>query len=128
VAQYNFAKLFDFTALMEIQNKNIEAISEANKLALESFQVVMQRQTELFSEIVKDASSIMQEPAGHADLDLVKKAYEKSATHWHELADIIGKSSKEAGEVIHARVNSSLTEFKSAISKNEKGSAHKKVA
>jgi phasin family protein len=86
----------------------------------------MQRQSEMFSQIVEDTSSIMQEAAKEGTAaekaarhaDLVKKTYEKSVAHWHDLADIIGKSGKEATDVIHGRVRSSLTEMKSGHHKN----------
>jgi phasin family protein len=136
MAQNTFAKLFDFTALMEIQKKNLEAFSEANKLAFEGFQAAGQRQAEILSQIVTDTSSIFSEISkeGPAEekaarqAELVKQSYEKSVTNWQELAGIIGESSKEASEIVNRRVTASLTELKSALNKNEKGSAHKKAA
>jgi hypothetical protein len=39
----DFTKLFDVKALLDIQRKNIEALSEANELAFEDFQAEGQR-------------------------------------------------------------------------------------
>jgi phasin family protein len=136
VAQYDFTKLFDFTALMEIQKKNIEALTKANKLAFEGFQAAGQRQAEILSQIVEDTSSIVKEITAEntpeekvtRQAERVKHAYEKSVTNWQEIAGIIGESSKEATGIINARVNSSLTEFNSALNKNDKVSVHKKAA
>ena len=136
MTQYHFAKLFDFTALMEIQQKNIQAISDANKLAFEGLQAVAQRQAELFSQTVAESSSLIKEIMAEGtteekaarQADLVKKAYEKSVSDWHLLTSMIGGAGEEASNIISNRVVSSLTEFKSALNKNEKGSAHKKVA
>jgi phasin family protein len=136
MAQHNFAKLFDFTALMEIQTKNIEALTEANKLAFEGFQAAGQRQAELLSQIVTDTSSIISEISkeGPAEekaarqAELVKNAYSQSVTNWQELAGIIGESSKEASDIVNRRVTASLTELKSALNRNEKSSAHIKAA
>lgn len=134
--KYDFTKLFDVKALLDIQRKNIEALSEANKLAFEGFQAAGQRQAEILSQIVADASSIVKEITAEntpeekmtRQTELVKNTYEKSVTNWRELADIIGESSKEATDIIHDRFNSSLTELKSALNKNDKTSAHKKAA
>ena len=134
--QYNM-KAFDYNAMLDIQRKNMEAFSKAGKLALEGFQAVMQRQAEIISHLVEDTSSIMHEaakegtPAEKAGRhsDLVQKTYEKSVKSWHELAGIIGKSGKEASDVVHDRVASSLTELKSALHKNNgKDSRQKKAA
>lgn len=128
---------FDYNAVLDIQRKNMEAFSEAGKLALEGFQAVMQRQAEIVSQLVADTSSIMQETAkegtaaGKTDRhsDLVQKTYEKSVKNWQDLAGIIGKSGKEASDVVHDRVTASLTELKSVLHKNNgKDSHHKKAA
>lgn len=136
MAHYDFTKLFDFTALMEIQKKNIEALTKANDLAFEGFQAAGQRQAQMFSQIVGETSSIVKQITEETtpqkiamrQAELVKKACEKSVTDWREIADIIGESGKEATGIIHARVNSSLTELKSALNKNDKVSVHKKAA
>jgi phasin family protein len=132
----DFTKLFDFKALLDIQRKNIEALSEANKLAFECFQAAGQRQAEILSQLLADTSSIVKEitaentPEGkiNRQAELVKNAYEKSVTNWRELADIIGESSTEATGIIHDRVNSSLTELKSALKKTGANGPHKKAA
>jgi phasin family protein len=133
---YNFTNLFDIKALLDIQRKNIEALSEANKLAFEGFQSAAQRQAEILSQIVEDTSSIVKEITAEntpeekitRQPELVKNTYEKSVTNWRELADIIGESGKEATGIIHDRVNSSLTELKSALKKSDKSSVHKEAA
>ena len=132
----DFTKLFDVKALLDIQRKNIEALSEANKLAFEGFQSAGQRQAEILSQILADTSSIVKEITAEntpeekmtRQAELVKNAYEKSVTNWRELADIIGQSGKDATDIINDRVNSSLTELKSALKKNDKSGTQKKAA
>jgi phasin family protein len=134
--KYDFTKLFDVKALLDIQKKNIEAFAEANKLAFEGFQAAGQRQTEILSQIIGDTSSIVKEITAEntpqerviRQAELVKNAYEKSVTNWRELAGIIGESGKEATDILHDRVGSSLTELKSALNKNGKSSAQEKAA
>jgi phasin family protein len=123
----DFTKLFDIKALLDIQRKNIEALSEANKLAFEGFQAAGQRQAEILSQILADTSSIVKEIAAEntpeekitRQAELVKYAYDKSVTNWREMAEIIGQSGKDATDIINDRVNSSLTELKSALKKRD---------
>ena len=139
MAQYNLAQLFDFTALLEIQKKNIEAISAANKLAFEGFQAAGQRQAELFSQIAENNSFLVKDIvnggtpeekiAKHAEL--IKNNYEKSVANWQELTGIITESGKEASDIINRRFTASLTELKSTLDKsaaNGKASTRKKAA
>jgi phasin family protein len=136
MTQPNLTKLLDFTALMDIQKKNIEALTEANKLAFEGFQAAGQCQAEIFSNIVKDASSIITEitDEGTAEertvrhADLIQKSYKRSFSHWRELADIIGESSKEASDIVNRRITASFAEFQSVLGKNEKERTRKKAA
>jgi len=100
--KYDFTKLFDVKALLEIQRKNIEAVSEANKLAFEGFQAAGQRQAAILSQIVEDTSSIVKEITAEKtpeekmtrQAELVKNAYEKSVTNWRELTDIIASPAR----------------------------------
>ena len=48
----------DADALMNAQQKNIEAISNANQLAAEGFQAIGKRQTELFQQAVEDQKAL----------------------------------------------------------------------
>src|ERR1700686_719690 len=135
--KYDFTKLFDVKALLNIQRKNIEALSEANKLAFEGFQAAGQRQAEILSQIVDDNSSLARDIlldgtpeekiAKHTDL--IKKNYENSVANWHLLTAMIGGAGEEASNIISSRIVSSLAEFKSALDKNTahgKSSAQKK--
>ena len=135
----DFAKLFDVKALLDIQRKNILAFSQAHLLAREALQAVAQRQTDIFSQIAEDNSSLArvflldstpeEKLAIHADL--VKKNYDKSVANWRELTAMITKSGKEASDIINHRVTASLTELKSTLDTdavNGKSSAQKKAA
>lgn len=138
MAQSDFTK-FDFTALLDIQRKNILAFSQAHLLACEALQAVAQRQAELFSQTVEESSSFMKEITAEGtteekteqQFDRVKKSWEKSLADWHLLTSMIGGAGEEASNIINSRVISSLAEFKSALHKNggdHKNSAQKKAA
>ena len=65
-AQNDFSKFFenynsspvDMKAFLETQRKNLLAISEAQQTAVEGFQNLARRQTEILSQFVEDNSSI----------------------------------------------------------------------
>lgn len=129
---------FDADSFMELQRKNMQAITEAQQLAFESVQAVAQRQGELLSQIVEDNSTVAQEIISEGSpeqkvakqTDLVKSVYERSVSNYKELADMINKTSLEAADIINQRVAASLTEFKSAVAQSSKPvkSAVKKAA
>ena len=137
MTQYDyFTKFFDVDALLDIQRKNIQALSEIQKLVCESVQAVTQRQAELISQTVKESSSLINElmaegtPAEKTALhaDRAKHSYEKLVADLHLLTSMIGESGEEASNIINSRVVSSLTELKSAVEKSGKRSVQKKAA
>jgi phasin family protein len=157
VAQPDFSKLFsgDFTAafpfsslcpfdvksLLEMQRKNLQAFTEAQRLVCESFQAIGQRQAAIFSQLIADNSSLLKEIVNEGtpeqkvakQADLIKKTYEASVANWRELSDIAGKSGQEATDIVNKRVTASLTELKSSLAKkgdvsNSNNASQKKAA
>jgi phasin family protein len=116
---------FDLGSLMEMQRKNMQAITELQQMTVENLQAMTQLQTEMMSQIVQDntdmAQQIMAEGTPEEKValqaDMMRKVYEHSMTGMTELGDLVAKSGKETGEVISKRVTASLTEFKSSVQK-----------
>jgi len=132
-------QFFDPKSLLDIQRKNIEALSEAGTLALEGLQAVAKHQTEILSQVAEDTSAVVkeimsdgtQEQKMARQTDLAKKSYDKSVANWRELNEIVSKSGKEATAIISDRVTSSLTELKSTLNRKTVGtktSSQKKAA
>ena len=117
---------FDTDALMELQRRNFQALTEAQQLAVEGLQAVAQRQSEIIAQMVEDNSAIArdiisegspeQKVAKHTDL--VKKVYERSVTNYREISDMLEKSGQEAADIINKRISASLNELKSAMEKS----------
>ena len=155
MTQHNFVKLFsnafgkslfgmpnasfDIQALLDIQERNLVAFSEIQKLTFESIQAVTQRQTKHFSKTVQDNSSLIKgilfesssekKTVRHADL--VKNNYDTSITTCQDLSEIIDLSGKEAINILNDRITSSITEFQSALNNTRSDSnkiAKKKAA
>ncbi len=135
----NFGELMDFSkmaeqfkmpgvdskALMESQRKNVEAVTAANKLALEGFQAIFQRQSEIMRKVMEETTKVVSEmskPGQPAEklatqTALVKEAYELSLNSARELAEMSSKSNAKATEVLADRFTASLDELTGAMTK-----------
>ncbi len=116
---------FDTGALIESQRKNIEAMTTANRVALEGAQAVSQRQVEILHQVWDASASAMtaMSATGKPEEQMVrqaefaKQAFEQSLANLRELAEIGTKSNTEAVEVITKRVAEGLEELTSEIKK-----------
>ena len=143
-AQNDFSKFFesyqsstfDIQAFMETQRKNMQAISDAQSVAVENIQVIAQRQSAILSQMVEDNALITKELMAEGtpeekiakNADLVKKAYERSVKNMNELSELLSQSNQEAGEIINKRVKATLNEVKSTMEKTQKTAPSKKAA
>ncbi|PWV63448.1 phasin family protein [Plasticicumulans acidivorans] len=116
----------DVEAIMASQRKNVEALTTANKVALEGMQAVAKRQAEIVSQamaevsaLAKDLSTLSSNPQELTakQAQLAKDAFEKALANARELAEMVSKSNTEAFAVINQRVNESLEELKSLVAK-----------
>ena len=114
---FDFAKLMsqfrlpgvDFTAFVDRERKNIEALAKANRIALEGWQRLVRRQAEMLQEtmkkVVADAS---QQDAKKKRADLAKEGFEKALANMRELAEITTQSQKEAFDVVRKRIEENV--------------------
>ena len=115
----------DVEAVVASQRRNLEALGEANKLAVEGLQAVARRQSEIFRQMMEEASQAMREmmAAGSPEdkasrqTELVKEAFKRAIGNMRELAEMVSKSQGEAFDVINKRVTDSLDELKGVIAK-----------
>jgi phasin family protein len=122
---------FDMKSLMESQRKNVQAITEAQQLALGGLQAIAQRQSEIMSQIVEDNSSIAKELMAEGtpeekiakNAKLFKNYYERTVKNMQELSEMINKSNSEATSVINKRVAATMNEIQSSLEKNQKKAA-----
>ena len=116
---------FDAGALLESQRKNIEAMTAANRVAMEGAQALSQRQVEILRQVWDESASAMKTLSASGkpeeqmvkQTELAKQAFEQSLANFRELAEIGAKSNTEAVEVITKRVAEGLEELKSEIKK-----------
>ncbi len=117
----------DVEAVVASQRRNLEALTAANQLALEGMQAVARRQSEIFRQMMEEASQAMRDvmAAGSPEdkaakqTELVKEAFKRAIANMRELADMVSKSQGEAFEVINKRVTDSLDELKTVVAKKQ---------
>ena len=115
----------DAEALMSAQQKNIEAITNANQLATEGLQAIGKRQAELFQQTVEEAQKtlgdLMSQGAPEDRIakqaETVKTTIERTVTNLREISEMLAKSNQEAFDVINKRITESLEEVQSVTGK-----------
>lgn len=116
----------DVKNMMESSRKTMQAITEAQQIALESLQTIAQRQTEILSQFVQDQSAIARDIVNEGtpeekiarSAELMRKAYEKTVSGSREVADMMSKSTREATDIINKRVTNALNEIKTTVEEN----------
>ena len=119
-----FTKLpgFDVTTVLDIQRRNVEALSAANQTIAQGLQTVVQRQGEIARQSVKQFQDLLSVKPSSASvtetlvkrIDLTKTSYEKNVADTRELGDIVAKVGLEAADILSRRVVASLDEVKAA--------------
>ncbi|MGG7564685.1 phasin family protein [Rhodovulum sp. DZ06] len=111
---------FDMEALFAAQQKNMEALVEANKTAAAGYQDLFKKQMSMIDETVAAAQAQMSElkmdsltaDSAAKQGELMKDAYEKAVANLTELAETAKKVNEEALEIIQARVQAAMAELK----------------
>ncbi len=110
----------DFGFLTEAQRRNIEALTNANRLAMEGAQAVARRNMEIMQQAMAEmneavralASDETPQSKAARQAEMMKSAYEKAAVNMREIGDLIQKSNTEAMGVLNARVTAAMEELK----------------
>jgi phasin family protein len=119
MADFRF-RPFDVEALMASQRRNIEALSQANQLAVEGMQAVAKRQIEVARQAIEDVSTLLRDlaqPASAEDriaknTEYAKQMLEKSINHGREITLLATKAGSEAADVLRKRASEGLDEFR----------------
>jgi phasin family protein len=117
---------FDVEAVWAAQRRNIEALSQANQLAVEGVHAVAKRQIELTQQALADLSMLVSEmtqPASTQDriakhTEYTKKMIDKGLTHGREIAALAAKAGSEATEVLQKRTTEGLDEMRAFTCKS----------
>lgn len=116
---------FDVEAVLASQRKNIEALTQANQLAVEGVQAVARRQAEIAREAIDEASTVLREivqPTAPEErvakqAELLKQTFERGLANARELALLLAKANTEAFDVVAKRVAQGFEEIRDEAKK-----------
>jgi phasin family protein len=114
----------DMDALAKSQQKNMEALMQANAAAVSGTQELLKRQAELFQEALKEAGDAAQnmatgtnpQDAAAKQVELVQAAVEKALKNSTEISEMVTKTQSDVAETVNARVTEGLKEVKDVVS------------
>ena len=114
----------DLQAIMESRRKDVEAVVQANQVAFQGVQALVQRQTEILQQTMSEWQKVVQDMAGKepgaaigSQAELAKQAFEKALANMRELAELAVKAQSDAYEVIKQRMHENIEELRSALKK-----------
>ena len=116
---------FDVEAVWAAQRRNIEALNQANQLAVEGAHALVKRQIEMTQQTLEDFSTLVREmtqPSSTEDriaknTEFTKKMIDKGLTHGREVAALAAKAGSEATEVLQRRTTEGLDEMRAIACK-----------
>lgn len=119
-----FKNQMDFGQLFSTSRRNMEAISAANQVVVESAQAITRRQAEVARANIDNALKVSKdlmtggtpETAIGKQSDLMKAFFENTLTNLREVSELVTKSSFEAFDVLNRRAAESLEEMSCAAS------------
>jgi phasin family protein len=112
-------------ALLAVQKRNMDALSAANRIALEGAQTVAKRHMEIMQQTMAELSETMRAlsstdgPGEKAatQADMLKKAYERAVSNTKEMSDLIQRANDEAIGQLNQRFVEAVDEMKALMGK-----------
>lgn len=115
----------DPEAIVAAQQKNMNALVEANKAAAAGYQNLFKKQMEIFEQTMAEAQMQMKDfdatkldpEKAKAQGELAKTAFEKALANMQALAEGAQKANAEAYEIVSARIKESMAEIRDYAAK-----------
>lgn len=113
----------DMAVVMSTYQRNVQALTDANRVALEGAQAVARRHMEIMQETMVSLSAGIKEMTANKSpalcaakqAELLKKAYQDAVTNTRELGDLIQKSNTEAMDRLNGRFAEVMTEMQTML-------------
>ena len=113
----------DMASVIEARRKDIDAITEANKIAYEGMQALVQKQTEILSKSMQEIQAAAQKLTAGGDPaeamakqgEFVQQGLQTALNNMRVLAEMAQKSQAEALAVITKRAEQNIEEAKSLM-------------
>jgi phasin family protein len=117
----------DWSELMASQQKNLQALGKANQLLIEGAQAVIRREIEILQKAMAELAGASKEMMQQGDpqaqaakrLELAQASFESAIQNMRELAEVAGRSNREALEVINQRALEGFEEIKQALARKK---------
>lgn len=115
---------FDTESMMSAQQKNMDALVEANKAAAAGYQDLFKKQIAIFEETMSEAQKHLKSfdatkldaESAKAQGEVAKAAFEKALANMQSLAEAAQKANAEAYEIVSARIKESMNELRELAS------------
>ena len=112
--------------LLDIQKKNIQSFSHAQKLTTHNMMEIAQRQGEIFSQMMqqntKYANQIMSnrqpEDKLRKNSDVIRKSYKQAMANAREISNMVQRANAETTKILAKRVDASVKEVTKATKKS----------
>ncbi|WP_454724793.1 MULTISPECIES: phasin family protein [Cupriavidus] len=113
----------DMTSVIEARRKDIDALTEANKVAYQGMQALVQKQTEILSKTMQEIQAAAQQmgtggspaEAMAKQGEFVQQGLQKAFNNMRELAEMAQKSQAEALAVITKRAEQNIEDAKNLM-------------
>ena len=113
----------DWQELMASQQKNWEALGQANKVWLEGTQKVVKREVEILQSALAEAAEASREmmkeggarAAAEKRLELAKTSFEKAISNIREISEAASQANQDALAVIQKRAIEGFDEIKAML-------------
>jgi len=117
----------DIEPLVHAHQRNLEALTSANRVALEGAQAYARRQMEIVQQGLAELTQSFQalaEPGtpqakAARQVEMIKHAYEHTVSNMKELGDLIQRSNNEAIQLLNQRFAEAMDDIKGLMAKSE---------
>ena len=94
----------DMMSLIDMEKKNIDALTEVNRSAYESWRNLMVRQTEVFHETMRSiAAEASNKAVEGRRTEIARQGFEQALANMRQLAETATESQKQTIEVLRRR-------------------------
>jgi phasin family protein len=115
----------DASALITAQNKNVQALTEANRAMLEGTQSLLQRQSEMVRQVLEESSEAMKslassgspQEAVEKEIKMIEDSVSKALANFSEIGEMVRKTQDETTKLVTERFNENMAELRANISK-----------
>ena len=112
----------DVQAIVEARRKDIEALTEANRIAFQGMQSLAQKQTEILRTTLDQLRSLMQQMSSQTPMEnaaksseLVQQGLQRAFDNMRQLAEAAARSQTDAFNVVNQRVQQNIEELRTML-------------